>query len=186
MEELIDVLNENGIKTGEVLTRNEVHRRGLYHRAIVVAIINNKNQILLQQRSFNKEKNAGMWDISVAGHISSGQDSISASIREVKEEVNVYSEESEYEHIITYKDKRIIRDNFIENQFYDFFILRKPDLKLSDIKVQESEVEQVAFVDPNTLGKMIANKEMVERNVMYSALYDYLQKENKEKLNFKR
>lgn len=28
-EELLDVLNENGIKTGEVLPRKEVHRQGL-------------------------------------------------------------------------------------------------------------------------------------------------------------
>lgn len=39
-EELIDVLNENGIKTGKVLPRSEVHKQGLWHRAIVVAIIN--------------------------------------------------------------------------------------------------------------------------------------------------
>lgn len=40
--ELIDVLDENGIKTGEVLSRDEVHKRGLWHRAIVVAIVNEK------------------------------------------------------------------------------------------------------------------------------------------------
>ena len=87
--ELIDVLDENGIFTGEVLPRDEVHKRGLWHRAIVVAIINEKNEVLLQQRSFNKEKNAGMWDISVAGHISTGQDSLSAAAREINEEVSV-------------------------------------------------------------------------------------------------
>lgn len=87
--ELIDVLDENGIFTGEVLPRNEIHKRGLWHRAIVVAIVNENNQILLQQRSENKEKNAGMWDISVAGHISAGQDALSAAAREINEEVSV-------------------------------------------------------------------------------------------------
>lgn len=29
MEELIDVLDENGVKTGEILTRKEIHKRGL-------------------------------------------------------------------------------------------------------------------------------------------------------------
>ena len=79
IEELIDVLDENGVKTGEILPRSEIHKKGLWHRAIVVAIINENNEILLQQRSANKEKNANMWDISVAGHISSGQDSLSAA-----------------------------------------------------------------------------------------------------------
>lgn len=81
VEELIDVLDENGIKTGKIATRKEVHQKGLWHRCIVVAIINEKNEILLQQRSANKEKNADMWDISVAGHISTGQDSLMAATR---------------------------------------------------------------------------------------------------------
>lgn len=51
MGELIDVLNENGIKTGEILTRGEIHRRGLWHRTIAVAIVNENNQILIQKRS---------------------------------------------------------------------------------------------------------------------------------------
>lgn len=37
-EELIDVLDENGIKTGQILPRKEVHQKGLWHRIIVVAI----------------------------------------------------------------------------------------------------------------------------------------------------
>ncbi len=81
MEELIDVLDENGIKTGEILSRSEVHKKGLWHRIIVVAIVNEKNQVLIQQRSYNKDKNAGLWDISVTGHITTGQDSLSAAKR---------------------------------------------------------------------------------------------------------
>ena len=82
MSELIDVLNENGVKTGEVATRAEVHAKGLWHRSIVVAIVDRANRILLQKRSADKDKNAGMWDISVAGHLSAGQDALSAAARE--------------------------------------------------------------------------------------------------------
>ena len=41
MEELIDVLDENGNKTGKIVTRKQVHEQGLWHRIIVVAIIDN-------------------------------------------------------------------------------------------------------------------------------------------------
>ena len=34
MIELIDVLNENGVKTGEVATRDEVHEKGMWHNTI--------------------------------------------------------------------------------------------------------------------------------------------------------
>ena len=49
-EEFIDVLDENGLLTGEIKTRSEIHKQGLWHRCIVVAIVNEKNQVLLQQR----------------------------------------------------------------------------------------------------------------------------------------
>ena len=112
MSELIDVLDENGIKTGEVLSRNEIHQKGLWHRAIVVAIVNKNNQVLLQQRSFKKDKNAGKWDISVAGHISTGQDALSAAAREINEEVSVnlgYKIDiKDFRYMFSYRKEQVI------------------------------------------------------------------------------
>ena len=176
MEELIDILAENGIKTGETATRKEIHKKGLWHRAIVVALINENKQILLQQRSYNKEKNAGMWDISVAGHLSAGDTSKIGAIRELKEELNVDCTENELEYILTYKDQQIIREDFIENQFYDFYILNKNDVKISDIIVQESEVEQVKYIDINELRTIMDSNLVVERKIMYDSLLKYISK----------
>ena len=50
-EEFIDVLDENGLQTGEIKTRSEIHKKGLWHRCIAVAIVNEKNQVLLQRSS---------------------------------------------------------------------------------------------------------------------------------------
>lgn len=178
MEELIDVLDENGVKTGEVLTRNEVHKRGLWHRAIAVAIINEQNQILVQQRSFKKEKNAGKWDISVAGHISSGQDALSAASREINEEVSVNLEFNvdikEFRYMFSYRKEEIFKEDYIERQFYDFFVLRKDGLRAENIKIQESEVEQIKFVSVSELNEMIENKTIVERDPIYKELMNYI------------
>ena len=178
MEELIDVLDENGVKTGEILTRKEIHKRGLWHRAIAVAVINEQNQIFVQQRSFKKEKNTGMWDISVAGHISSGQDALSAASREINEEISVNLgfnvDIKEFRYMFSYRKEEILKENYIERQFYDFFILRKNGLRTEDIKVQESEVEQIKFVSVSELNEMIENKEIVERTPIYKELMNYI------------
>lgn len=63
MEELIDVLDENGNKTGEILTREQIHKKGLCHRIVVFAIIDAQGNILMQQRSRNKSKNPKKLDI---------------------------------------------------------------------------------------------------------------------------
>lgn len=178
MEELIDVLDENGVKTGEVLPRSEIHKKGLWHRCIAVAIVNEKNQILLQQRSYNKDKNAGRWDISVAGHIGTGQDALSAASREINEEVSInlgYKIDiKEFRYMFSYRVESKVNENYIDKQFYDFFILRQNGLKVKEIKVQESEVEQVKFVDISELNTLVENKQIVERDPIYRELINYL------------
>lgn len=180
MEELIDVLDENGIKTGEILTRREIHKRGLWHRAIVVAIVNEDNQILMQQRSYKKDKNAGMWDIFVAGHISTGQDALSAASREINEEVSVNLgfnvDIKDFRYMFSYRKEQVIREDYIERQFYDFFILRKNWLRAENIKVQESEVEQVKMCSLDEVKNMIDNNQVVTRNELYAELLKYLKK----------
>lgn len=176
--EMIDILDENGIKTGKILSRKEIHKKGLWHRAIVVAIINEKNEILLQQRSKNKEKNANMWDISVAGHISAGEDGLNSAIREIAEEVGISLESTtsiqEFKYISSFKESKIYSKDFIENQFYDFFILKKPNLNIADIKMQNSEVQDIKFVSINQVLQMQEDNTIVNRKPVYDMLLDYL------------
>lgn len=177
-EELIDVLDENGIKTGEILSRSEVHKKGLWHRIIVVAIINEKNEILLQQRSENKDKNPGMWDISVTGHLSAGQDSLTAATREISEEVSVslsYSVEvKDFRFMFSYRKEEKVNEEHYDRQFYDFFILRQSGLRKDNIKFQESEVQNIKFVSISELNEMREKNLLVDREECYNALAEYL------------
>lgn len=178
MEELIDVLDENGIKTGQVLPRSEVHRLGLWHRIIVVAIVNEKNEILLQQRSNNKDKNPGMWDISVTGHISAGQDSLMAATREISEEVSVslgYSVNvRNFRYMFCFRKEEYVNENHFDRQYYDFFILRQTGLNNTNIKFQDSEVQAIKFVNINELNLMREANLLVPRDECYKELAQYL------------
>ncbi len=177
-EELLDVLDENGIKTGEILSRKEVHKRGLWHRIIVVAIINEKNEILIQQRSDNKDKNPGMWDISVTGHLSAGQDSLTAATREISEEVSVslgYSVEvKDFRFMFSYRKEEQVSKDHYDRQFYDFFILRQSGLRTENIRFQESEVQDIKFVSINELNQMREENLLVSRDECYDELSNYL------------
>lgn len=177
-QELIDVLDENGIKTGEVLPRSEVHKRGLWHRIIVVAIVNEKNEILIQQRSHNKDKNPDMWDISVTGHLSAGQDSLMAATREISEEVSVslgYSVEvKDFRYMFSYRKEERVSENHFDRQFYDFFILRQNGLTADNIKFQSSEVQAIKFVSINEINDMREKNLIVTRDECYSELESYL------------
>ena len=85
--EYIDVLDKNGNKTGEIKEKNNIYNDGDFHKTIHVWIINDNNEILVQKRSPKKETFAGLWAISVAGHVRSGETSIDAAKRELREEL---------------------------------------------------------------------------------------------------
>lgn len=176
-KELIDVLDENGMHTGEVLARDEIHKRGLWHRAIVVAIINENNEILLQQRSEKKEKNPGMWDISVAGHISAGQDSLSAAAREINEEVSVLlgyrTEIKDFRYMYCYRKEEKFSEDLIERQFYDFFVLRTSGVDDKTLFFQRDEVQAVKFYNLTDIQKIPKDK-LVQRPEIYSVLSNFL------------
>lgn len=176
--EYLDVLDENGIRTGESLDRKEVHKRGLWHRAIVVAIVNEKNEILMQQRSANKDKNANLWDVSVAGHLSSGQDSLMAAAREINEEVSINLGQTilirDFRFMYSFRKEQVFSEEFIERQFYDFFVLRQDHLDVSTITYQESEVQAIKFVNVSELREMIDKGLVVPRPEIYEELINYL------------
>lgn len=174
MEELIDVLDENGIKTGEILPRKEVHKRGLWHRIIVVAIIDENNKILMQQRSLKKDTNPGKWDISVAGHVSSGQSSKQAAVREIEEEVGIIIKEEELKYILTYKKESKPKADYIDKQIYDFYIARVKGINMKNITLQETEVEDAKLVTKEDFKNIIESGNIVDRDLVYKKLIDCL------------
>ena len=89
MVEYFDVLDERGNKTGKIKKREDVHRDGDWHKSIHIWIVNDKNEVLLQKRSSNKDCYPNMWDISCAGHLTAGDTSISGALREIKEELGL-------------------------------------------------------------------------------------------------
>jgi isopentenyldiphosphate isomerase len=87
-EEYFDVVNERDEVIGRA-TRNEVHARGLLHRAVHVLVYNSKGQVFLQKRSMNKDRQPGLWDSSSSGHVDSGEDYDPCTVRELREELGL-------------------------------------------------------------------------------------------------
>jgi len=86
--ELIDVVNENDEVIG-VKDKDAVHRDGDMHRAAKIYVINSKGEMLIHKRSETKKLNPGLWDITVGGHVRSGETCEDAAQRELKEELGI-------------------------------------------------------------------------------------------------
>lgn len=171
MPELIDILDENGVKTGRVATREEVHRDGLWHRIAVVAVLDGESRILLQQRSKNKQTNPGKWDIAAAGHVDAGEDVLTTALRETQEEVGILAEKLEY--VLTYQKESQFEwngDKLVDRQIFDCFSLCKPEIRVDDLKIQNSEVGAVKLCTLDEFVTMIEAGKMVNRKPFYDEL----------------
>jgi len=157
MAEYFDVLDENGNKTGETKLRNEVHRDGDWHRAVHIWIING-DQILLQRRCPTKDSNPNMLDISCAGHLSAGDDSLTGALRELKEELNLDVAPSDLQFIKTLKRSTRYAADFINNEFDDVYIL-ETDKTIEDMKFQQEEISEIFYVPFIEFKKMVETRQ---------------------------
>ncbi len=167
--EYIDIVNEEGLATGLVESRADVHKKGLWHRAVHIWLINNNKEILLQKRSLNKESHPGLWDISCAGHISSGETSREAALKELEEELGILALEEELEFL--FSQKMCFTQNngkYIDNEIHDTFRLLK-NINIEEIIIQEEEIEEVKYISFEAFENLVKTSD--QRLVQHSDEY---------------
>ena len=86
--ELLDIVDEQGNFTGQVMEREKAHDLNLLHWEIAVFFVNDNKELLLQKRSPNKRFSPNKW-APCAGHVISGETQDSTAIREVEEELGI-------------------------------------------------------------------------------------------------
>jgi len=88
-EEIFDLVNEQGERTGQA-SRAECHGNpALLHQAVHVFVVNGSGKLFLQRRSMSKDVQPGKWDTSVGGHVDCGEEADAAARRELREELGV-------------------------------------------------------------------------------------------------
>ncbi len=65
----------------------EAHEKGILHRAFSVFILNDKKEIMLQQRAGHKYHSPLLWTNTCCSHQRKGETTIDASIRRLQEEM---------------------------------------------------------------------------------------------------
>ena len=141
-----DIFDANGIPTGKVTTRGRaVLRPGEYHLVVHIWVVSSSGKFLLQRRSDKKKLMPGEW-AATGGAAIRGETSFRAAQRELFEELGI---ESSSENLM--KLTRIKR----KNSFVDVWMIVS-DAKISDLKLQKSEVAEAKWVSKAELEEMIA------------------------------
>ena len=174
--ELIDVLDENGNKLGIVKDKKQIYLDSDYHRTVHIWIINSNNEILVQKRNLKKGTYPGLWAISVAGHVRSGETSIEAALRELKEEIGQKLKSDDLKYLFTLKRELSFPQYKI--RAIDDVYLVKLDIDVENTKLQFSELTDIKYVYYEYLEQIFKNndKEYVPYEKEHELLFDYLNK----------
>lgn len=174
--EYIDILDKNGNKTGIVKTKNQVYEDGDYHKSVHIWIINDNNEILVQKRAANKETFAGLWAISVAGHVRSGETSLDALKREMKEELGQKLQDEDIKFLFTVSREQQYKDHKL-NVIDDVYLVHL-NLDVENTKLQFSELSDIKYVYYEYLERIFKNNdsEYVPYTEEHKKLFEILHK----------
>ena len=119
-EEKVILVNEKGEQIG-LMPKLEAHEKALLHRAFSVFIFNNQNELMLQQRAWDKYHSPGLWTNTCCSHQREGETNIEAGKRRLQEEMGFVVDLQESISFI-YKAPF---DNGLTEHEYDHILLGK-------------------------------------------------------------
>jgi isopentenyldiphosphate isomerase len=169
--ELIDIIDSNNNFIGKKETLYDAHVKSLWHRASHIWIYNSKGEILLQKRAAIKNYFPSLFDISAAGHISSGEEPLDCAARETEEELGIKISKDDLDFIGEIK-MSIPLNGYFNNEYY-YVYLFKWDGDINDLKLQKTEVDYVTFIFADELKEEIDNNSTYKKYVSHKKEYYY-------------
>ena len=175
--EYFDVVDESGRPTGTAKARAEVHRDGDWHRTVHVWVRNRRGELLIQKRATGKDSNPGLWDISAAGHISTGEMSLEAALKETREELGLELAEADLQFLFAVQQRAVDSSGtFVDHEFQDVYMVTV-DLPLAAFIVQTEEVAELRYASPAELRRLLEShkSQFVSHDEEYRRLFQFLE-----------
>ncbi len=170
----LDVLDEDGNRTGVVATRSEVHEKGLWHRAAHVYFVNDAGEVLLQRRSTSNTFRPGRWYLTAGGHLHAGDTAVETAARQISQELGLAIDPADFTKagMIT-KKNILVYGTYINNEFDDIFVVHR-NVDIGKIK-KADENTQFAWFPKDEFKEFLAGHD--PNFVHYegtTVLFDYL------------
>lgn len=145
MQEYIDLYTADREPTGRTALRSEKLPENTYRMVVHVCIFNSKGEMLIQKRADDILRWPGLWDVSVGGGASAGNNSRSAAQRETAEELGLD---------IDFSNRRPVLTINFSDGFDDFYTLQM-DVPADELHLQTEEVAAVKWAGREEIEAMI-------------------------------
>lgn len=154
-DELWDVYDENRKLTGRVHRRGDPMESGEYHLVVYVWMQSSRGQFLLTKRSPNKGF-PNLWE-TTGGSALAGEDSLTAALREVKEETGLTLDPAWGRLVVSARRSDYFQDIWLFQQDFD----------LTDVVLQPGETCDKMYADKEAILKMCQSGEFVPYDFLH-------------------
>jgi len=156
MTEVWDVYAEDRAKTGRTHVRGLPMNSGDFHLVVVVWVLNPDGRILISRRHPDKPVWPGYWECT-GGSVVSGEDSQTAALREVKEEMGVDLDPGK---------GRMLYSLVGEDTIYDYWAFIQ-DVDLEKTVPQETEVTEIRYASRDEIRELIRTDRFIPTLVSF-------------------
>jgi len=176
--EYLDILDKDGNPTGKKKPKPDVHKDGDWHKTVHIWIVTPKGELLIQKRSPEMDSYPNLWDISTAGHISAGEDSITSALREAEEELGLKLKAENFHYLFTAIQQALLQNGtYINNEYNDVYLVELDPASLK-FNLQKEEVSETRWVPYQELEKELSgdSQNFVPHLDEYNKLFSELRK----------
>ena len=149
--ELFDLYDMDRNRTGKTMVRGEDVPEGYCRLIVHICVFSPDGRMLIQKRQPFKDNWSGLWDLSVGGSATLGDDSRSAAERELREELGLEEDFSVLRPVLTI---------YWRDGFDDFYVLTR-DLEPADLCLQPEEVETARWAGEAEILALIDRGEFI-------------------------
>ncbi len=164
--ELLEILEEDGTKSGLFRERGVTHCQGSLHPTVHIWVVKKRADggfdILLQKRSAQKDSYPGCYDISAAGHVTAGEEFLPCALRELWEELGISASEEELLEVGVHKgytEEIFYGRMFKDAEWSQVYLYDRP-VEIEELRLQDTEVESVCWMDYHTCLRHIQEKSL--------------------------
>ena len=142
-EEQFDVVDKHD-SVIDVMSRSEVHRRGLRHRAVHIFVFRSSGELLIHFRDARKEEFPSVWTSSASGHVSAGETYAVSADRALFEELGVRAHLKKVARFAACPDTC--------NEFTELYVAMSD----AELTVDESEISDVRWLTTSAIQAELA------------------------------
>jgi len=175
MEEKVILVNQNDEPIG-LMPKMEAHEKAVLHRAFSVFVMNDKGEIMLQQRAGHKYHSPWLWTNTCCSHQRDGETNLEAGKRRLMEEMGF---ETDLKEVFSFIYKAPFDNGLTEHELDHVMVGRYNGVP----KINPEEVADWKWMLPLEIKEGIAQhpEQYTEWfKIIFERFYDYLIKEIEE------